>query len=356
MRQALDLAVRARGRTSPNPLVGCVIVRGGRVLGRGWHKQAGTDHAEVAALRQLGLRAPGATAYVTLEPHNFHGRTPPCTDALIAAGVARVVVGMRDPNPRVDGGGVETLRRAGIAVTVGVLEEACRAINRPYLKWTATRRPWVVLKAAVTLDGRLAARGGDARWVSGEASRRLAHELRDLSDAILVGAETVRRDDPALTTRLGDGRRGRDPKRVILDGRLTVPETAQALPGAIVATTREASAARARRLMARGAEVVRLPGRDGRVELGALLDELGRRELLTLLVEGGGQVHGELLSAGLADQVVLFLAPKLIGAGGVPLLGVPGPTKMAEAWRLGAVSTRRVGDDILVVGDVLRSG
>lgn len=355
MRRAIDLAVRARGRTSPNPLVGCVIVRGGRVLAEGWHERAGLDHAEAAALRRLGMRAPGATVYVTLEPHNFHGRTPPCTERLIAAGVARVVVGMRDPNPRVDGGGVETLERAGIAVTVGVLEAECRAINRPYLKWTATRRPWVVLKAAVTLDGRLAARGGDARWVSGEASRALAHELRDLCDAILVGAETVRRDDPALTTRLEGGRAGRDPKRVILDGRLGVPEGARALPGAIVATTGEAPEARAERLRARGAEVVRLPGRDGRVDLGALLDELGRRELLTLLVEGGGRVHGALLAAGLADQVVLFVAPKLIGAGGVPLLDVEGPPKMADAWRLEAVSTRRVGDDILVVGDVLRS-
>lgn len=355
MRQALRLALRARGRTSPNPLVGCVIVRDGRVLARGWHKKAGTDHAEVAALRKLGMRAPRATAYVTLEPHNFFGRTPPCTEALIAARVRRVVVGMRDPNPRVDGGGVETLRRAGIEVTVGVLEDEVRAINRPYLKWTACKRPWVTLKAAITLDGRLAARGGDARWVSSEASRLVAHELRDRSDAILVGANTVRLDDPALTTRLGSPR-ARDARRVILDGRLAVPPSAQALPGAIVFTTREAPERRARRLAARGAEVVRLPGRRGRVDLGAMLDELGRREILTLLVEGGGQVHGALLAAGLVDDVVLFVAPKLVGAGGVPLLDVPGPTTMAAAWRLTAVSTRRVGDDILVAGDVLRNG
>ncbi len=354
MQKALRLALRARGRTSPNPLVGCVIVRDGRVLATGWHKKAGGDHAEAAALRKLGWRAPRATVYVTLEPHSFHGRTPPCSERLIEAKVARVVVGMKDPNPRVAGNGIKQLKRAGIAVEQGVLEDECRAINRPYLKWTATGRPWVTLKAAVTLDGRLAARGGDARWVSGELSRLEAHRMRDVSDAILVGANTVRLDDPALTTRLPTGR-GHDPKRVILDGRLTVPPDARCLPGAIVACTRDADPARARRLEKRGAEVLRLPGRHGRVDLGALADELGKREILSLLVEGGGQVHGAFIAAGLADEVALFVAPKLIGAGGVPLLAVDGPRKMAEAWRLGAVSTRRLGDDILVVGDVLRS-
>jgi diaminohydroxyphosphoribosylaminopyrimidine deaminase / 5-amino-6-(5-phosphoribosylamino)uracil reductase len=354
MRQALGLAVRARGRTSPNPLVGCVIVRKGRVVATGWHKKAGGDHGEAAALRKLDWRAPGATVYVTLEPHNFQSRTPACTDRLIEAGVKRVVVAMRDPNPRVAGKGIAQLRRAGIAVTVGVLEDEARAINRPYLKWMKQRRPWVTLKAAVTLDGRLAAKSGDSRWVSGAASRVEAHRLRDVSDAILVGAETVRADDPALTTRLLGGR-GHDPKRVILDGRLSVPATARALPGALVATTRDAPEARARALVARGAEVVRLRGRRGRVDLRALLAELARREILTLLVEGGGDVHGQFVAAGLADEVALFVAPKLIGAGGVPLLGVDGPAKMADAWRLGAVSTRRLGDDILVVGDVLRT-
>lgn len=354
MRKALRLALRARGRTSPNPLVGCVIVRDGRVLATGWHKKAGGDHAEAAALRKLGWRAPRATVYVTLEPHSFHGRTPPCSERLIAAKVARVVVGMKDPNPRVAGNGIKQLRRAGIAVDCGVLEDECRAINRPYLTWTATGRPWVTLKAAVTLDGRLAARGGDARWVSGELSRLEAHRMRDVADAILVGANTVRLDDPALTTRLPTGH-GRDPKRVILDGRLTVPPDAKCLPGALVVCAKDADAARVRRLERRGAEVLRLPGRRGRVELGALLDELGRREILSLLVEGGGQVHGAFLTAGLADEVALFVAPKLIGAAGVPLLAVDGPAKMADAWRLGAVATRRLGDDILVVGDVLRS-
>jgi diaminohydroxyphosphoribosylaminopyrimidine deaminase/5-amino-6-(5-phosphoribosylamino)uracil reductase len=354
MRVALRLAERARGRVSPNPWVGCVLVRNDKIIARGYTKPPGGDHAEAAALRRVGWKAEGATAYVTLEPHNFQGRTPPCTDRLIQAGVARVVVGLLDPNPKVSGGGMQQLRRAGIATTVGVLAAECEQQLKSYLKWVKTRRPWVTLKAAVTLDGRLAARGGDARWVSGDASRLEAHRMRDRVDAILVGAGTVRADDPALTTRL-PGRRGRDPQRVILDGRLSVPVTARALPGALVVTTRDAPEARARRLTARGAEVVRLPGRNGRVALGALLDALGKRGFTTLLVEGGGEVHGAFMAAGLVDEVALFVAPKLIGAGGVPLLAVPGPRKMAEAWQLGAVSTRRLGDDILVVGDVLRS-
>jgi diaminohydroxyphosphoribosylaminopyrimidine deaminase/5-amino-6-(5-phosphoribosylamino)uracil reductase len=349
MRRALALAARARGRTSPNPLVGCVIVRGGRLLATGYHKKVGTDHGEAAALRKLGMSAPGATVYVTLEPHNFHGRTPPCTDRLIAAKVARVVVGMIDPNPKVAGGGIRQLRRAGIEVTVGVLEDECRELNRAYIHRVKTGRPWVTLKAAVTLDGRLAAKSGDARWVSGEESRHHAHQLRDWNDAILVGAQTVRVDDPALTTRLPNGR-GRDPLRVILDGRLSVPATARALPGALVMTSLRAPEAKAKALRARGAEVVRLPAGDGGVDLTALLEALGARGVSSLLVEGGGRVHGAFLAARLVDDVVLFVAPKLIGQDGVPLAAVDGPARMADAWQLGAISTRRLGDDILVVG------
>jgi diaminohydroxyphosphoribosylaminopyrimidine deaminase/5-amino-6-(5-phosphoribosylamino)uracil reductase len=349
MREALALAERARGHTSPNPMVGCVIVRGGWVLARGHHRRAGLPHAEVDALSAIGGRAPGATAYVTLEPCDHVGRTGRCTEALIAAGVARVVAGMRDPNPRVDGRGIRRLRRAGISVEVGVLGEECRALNRAYTKWITTGRPLVTLKAAVTLDGRIAARTGDSRWVSGPLARQIAHRLRSENDAILVGARTVARDDPQLTTRL---HRGRDARRVILDGRLSVPARARALPGALVFTC-AADPTRTRRLTARGAEVVRLGGRGGRVPLPALLRELGRREITSLLVEGGGEVHGQLLSAGLVDEVVLFVAPKLVGAGGVPLLAVPGPDKMADAWLLKGMTLDRAGEDLVVRGQVV---
>jgi diaminohydroxyphosphoribosylaminopyrimidine deaminase/5-amino-6-(5-phosphoribosylamino)uracil reductase len=349
MRRALALAARGRGRTSPNPMVGCVIVRRGRVLATGYHRRAGGDHAELAALRKLGLRARGATVYVTLEPCNHVGRTGPCSEALIAAGVARVVCGMPDPN-RVAAGGARRLRAAGIEVTVGVLEEACRALNAAWLTFVATGRPRVTLKAAVTLDGRLAARGGDSRWVSGEASRREAHRMRAAADAILVGAGTIAHDDPQLTVRL-PGRGRRDPLRVILDGRLTTPANARALPALIVT----ALGAPARpQLTAAGAEIVELPAERGRVAMGALLDALGRRSIVSLLVEGGGDVHGQLIAAGLVDEVALFVAPKLIGSGGVPLIAVDGPDRMAEAWQLERVTTRRLGDDILIHGALAR--
>jgi diaminohydroxyphosphoribosylaminopyrimidine deaminase/5-amino-6-(5-phosphoribosylamino)uracil reductase len=326
-----------------------VIVRGGRVVAGGRTQAAGRDHAEIDALRKLEMRAQGTTVYVTLEPCNHVGRTGKCTDALIAAGVARVVCGTRDPNPTVKGGGVARLRRAGIDVTIGVLEEDCRASIAPFITWVTTRRPRVTLKAAVTLDGRLAAHGGDSRWVTGEAARREAHRMRDRADAVLVGARTVALDDPLLTTRLPGGH---DPQRVILDGRLSVAATARALPGALLVTTMEVGARP--ELAHNGTEIVQLPGTNGRVDLGALLDALGRRGITSLLVEGGGDVHGQLLAAGLVDEVAIFIAPKLIGAGGVPLVAVEGPARMAEAWGLERVSTRRLGDDILVTGDVAK--
>ena len=350
MRQAIRLALRARGRTSPNPLVGCVIVAGGRVVATGYHKRAGLDHGEAAALRKLDWQAPGATAYVSLEPHNHQGRTPPCTERLIAAGVSRVVIGMRDPNPLVSGSGVARLRRAGVVVDENVLADECRAINLPYLKFVATRRPLVTLKAAITIDGKLAARGGDARWVSGEESRLETHRLRNETDAILVGASTVRRDDPRLTTRL-PGKTTRDPLRVILDGRLSISPQARVLP-ALILTTKDASQTKARQLERRGAEIVRLAGRAGRVSLAAALDELGRRDICSLLVEGGGEVHGQFLQAGLADRMLLFVAPKLYGQDGVPLIAVAGAAKMSGAWQLGPLATRRLGADLLLVGEI----
>jgi diaminohydroxyphosphoribosylaminopyrimidine deaminase/5-amino-6-(5-phosphoribosylamino)uracil reductase len=346
MLRACQRACDALGRQRPNPQVGCVIVRGERVLAEGFHARAGGPHAEVAALAET-RDARGATVYVTLEPCNHVGRTGPCTEALIAAGVKRVVVGMRDPNPRVRGGGIERLRRAGITVELGVMREACEALNADWIHWLKTGRPRVRLKAAITLDGRLAARGGDSRWVSGEESRKYARYLRGRNHAILVGAGTVVHDDPQLTAR---ARRTVDPVRVVLDGKLSTPPRWRAIAGSLIATTRDAPESRAAKLRARGAEVVRLRGRAGRVDLGALLDELGRRELQSLLVEGGGDVHGQLVERGLADELILFIAPKLIGAGGVPLVGAPGPKTMAEAWHLDAFSTHRLGDGIFVHG------
>jgi diaminohydroxyphosphoribosylaminopyrimidine deaminase/5-amino-6-(5-phosphoribosylamino)uracil reductase len=357
MREALALARRAMGKTQPNPMVGCVIVKRGRVIARGYHHRAGLAHAEVDALQKLAPGAArGATVYVTLEPCNHEGRTGPCAEALIAAGVARVVVGMRDPNPHVRGGGAERLRRAGIAVEVGVLEAECRALNRAWSVWIASGRPFVTLKAAITLDGRIAARGGDSRWVSSEESRREAHRLRASHDAILVGAGTVAADDPQLTTRLDDERQAKNPQRVILDGKLSIDPARRAVAGAWIVTTRAAvRGAPAEALQARGAELIALDGK-GRLPMGAVLDVLGARGIQSLLVEGGGEIHGQLLAEGLVDEVVLFVAPKLIGSGGVPLLGsFAGPTKMAEAIALDDVRVERLGDDVCIRGRPRRS-
>jgi diaminohydroxyphosphoribosylaminopyrimidine deaminase / 5-amino-6-(5-phosphoribosylamino)uracil reductase len=347
MRLALREAQRALGRTSPNPAVGCVIVKGGKLVAAGRTQPPGRDHAEVNALKKAGARAKGATAYVTLEPCNHVGRTGKCSDALIDAGIKRVVIGMRDPNPHVEGGGVKRLRAKKIAVETGVLEVECRAHLQPWIKWVTTGKPWVTLKAAITLDGRLAARGGDSKWVSSEESRRHAHQLRNLVDAVLVGARTVKLDDPQLTARVPGGR---DPKRVILDGKLSIPATSRALPGALVIAALDAKPRDD--LAIEGVEIVQVPGDDGRVDLAEMLNALGRRGVCWLLVEGGGEVHGQLLASGLVDDLVLYIAPKLIGAGGTPLLSIPGPDRMANAWQIDELTARHLGADLLVTGRV----
>lgn len=360
MRRALALARRGAGTTRPNPMVGAVIVRDGRVLAEGYHRRPGTAHAEVDALAKLGGRAPGATVYVTLEPCDHLGRTPPCTRALLAAGVARVVAATRDPNPLVDGRGLARLRRAGVRVEVGCLEEPCRDLNRGYLTWVARKRPLVTLKAAATWDGFIA--DGRARpaaapaWLTGPSARAAAQALRAAHDAVLVGAGTVRDDDPLLTDRRpGRGRRPQ-PLRVIVDGRLSVRRrarviaTARAIPTLVVAA-RGAPAARAKALAAAGAEVALLPARRGRFAVSALLGHLAAREIQSVLVEGGAGVHGAFIAAGLVDRVALFFAPRLLG-GGLGIAAGPG-RPLAEALRLDRPRLRRIGDDVLVEADVL---
>jgi diaminohydroxyphosphoribosylaminopyrimidine deaminase/5-amino-6-(5-phosphoribosylamino)uracil reductase len=367
MRRALALAERGRGDTRPNPVVGAVVVRGGRVLAEGYHHRAGEAHGEIDALGHLGGRAPGATIYVNLEPCCHTGRTGPCTKALIAAGIRRVVVGCLDPNPRVDGCGVTELRRAGVRVDVGCLEAECREANRGFFVWVLEKRPLVTLKAAATLDGFIAAADGAREWITGPEARRAAHELRAPHDAILVGAGTVRADDPhltvrlpKLTVRLGASARTSKPypRRVVLDGRLSLLPRAQVLrraprtPPTLVIGARGAEPRRVRALERAGAEVVLLPpGRGGRLALGRVLAELGRRDIQSLLVEGGAQLHGALIDARLVDRVAIFLAPKLIGAG-VPIAQGRGAS-VAEALPLGPLAVQSLGADLLVRADVL---
>ncbi len=349
MARALALAVRGLGRTHPNPPVGAVVVRRGKIIGEGFHRKAGTAHAEIVALRAAGRRAAGATLYVTLEPCTHFGRTPPCLDSVLAARVARVVIGIRDPNPRVRGRGIAALEKAGVAVTVGTLAAECREVTAGYLSWMERGRPLVVLKLAASLDGRIATASGAARWITGAAARRRAHELRNRLDAIMVGAGTVRTDDPELTCRL---RGGRDPIRVVVTASLGVPRRARLLrsgsgaPTWIVTTTdapRRAEAALARA----GASVIRLPGR-GRLRVGAVLRELGRRGVTSVLVEGGASLAAELIRAGLVDRLVLFLAPILLGGDGIPLVGSLGARHPTTALRLRGMRMERIGQDLVV--------
>jgi len=358
MARALALAAQGLGRTFPNPPVGAVLVRDGRVVGEGFHRRAGAPHAEIEALRAAGGRARGATLYLTLEPCTHFGRTPPCVDALVPLGLRRAVVAMVDPNPRVRGRGIARMRRAGVPVVVGPGEEEARRLTLGYCSRVLRGRPLVTLKLAATLDGRIAAASGDARWVTGPRARELAHALRDLSDAVLVGAGTVRADDPRLTCRLPGGH---DPLRIVLAGpRLALPPRAHVLArgGAptVVVAPRGAAARRVAALRARGVEVLLLPGRRGRVDFGALVQALGARGLTSLLVEGGGTVAAEALRARVVDRLVLFVAPLLLGGDGVPAVGPLGIRSLTRALAIDDLAVGRAGVDLVVEGRVRYRG
>lgn len=378
MEQALRLAAMGRSRTHPNPMVGCVIVKDGQIVGTGYHRKAGEPHAEVHALRQAGDAARGATVYVTLEPCAHHGRTPPCADALVAAGVARVVAAMVDPDPRVAGKGLERLRATGIETEAGVREEEARALNRAYLKLRATGRPLVILKWAMTLDGKIACVSGDSRWVTGDTARAHLHQVRDQVDAIMVGEQTARLDDPELTARpFGPGPlpgwaggidpgpdpdwQPKDPLRVVLDTmaktglncRLFSPDLqGRPLPNkTLVAATKLASPIKLGAMRDRGAETLELPEKDQVVALEPLLDELGRRGVASLLVEGGGRVHWSFLAEGLADYIMVYMAPKVIGGRDAPgPVGGQGLRQMADAWRANISRATPLAEDVLLEG------
>jgi diaminohydroxyphosphoribosylaminopyrimidine deaminase / 5-amino-6-(5-phosphoribosylamino)uracil reductase len=353
MRLALDLA-RA-GRPSPNPHVGAVVVRDGRIVGRGHHERAGMDHAEVAAIKEAGPLAEGATVVVTLEPCNHHGRTGPCTEALIAARVSRVVVGCDDPRPH-EPGAHDRLRAAGIEVVTGVLRDEAEHLIRDFAKHRRTGRPFVTVKAALSLDGRMATRGGDSKWITGDTARAEAHRLRADSDAVLVGIGTVLADDPELTCRLVPGP---SPMRFVLDSQLRIPldsklvKTASEVP-LVVMHGEAAETSRREALVERGVRLVDLPqGPDGRIDLGAAMVAIGRTEVVRLLVEGGAELHRGLFAAGEVDRVAAFVAPCLLGAGEALAFGAGVSVEdMDEALRLEHVDTRVLGTDVLILGDV----
>jgi len=354
MQCALDLAPRGRGMVEPNPTVGAVIVRDGAVIGEGWHRHYGGPHAEVeaiAAARRAGHDPRGATLYVTLEPCCHRGKTPPCTEAIAAAGIARVVAAMEDPDPNVWGKGFAALRSAGVEVVTGVLAGPARRMLAAYLKLRTVGRPWVVCKWAQSLDGKIATHTGHSRWITGEPARRRAHELRGLCDGVCVGVGTVASDDPLLTNRSGGGRQ---PARVVLDESLRTPLTCRLVGSSevspvIVATRDDAASAAAEALSGAGAEVLRLPGAPAGVDLEALLDALGRRGWTRLLVEGGRGVLGSFIGGGLADELAVFVAPCLIGG-----RRSIGPVQwedietVDQAVRLPDPQVERIGRDVLL--------
>jgi len=355
MREALHLARRGAGDVSPNPMVGAVVVSGGRIVGRGYHARLGGPHAEVLALEEAGASARGGTLYVTLEPCAHWGRTPPCADAIIGAGIRRVVAAMEDPDHKVSGGGFRRLAEAGVETHVGAAGDAARSLNEAYIKHRTTGLPFVIAKWAMTLDGRIATRSGDSRWISGEASRARVRELRGQVDAILVGIGTVLRDDPRLTVRLPK-RRG--PARVIVDSTLRVPRDARVLArdGApvIVATTSRSRPDVRRDLEASGVELVVADGPAGRVDLGALLEALGRRGVVSVLVEGGGTIHGACFDAGLVDKLMVFVCPMVVGGPGPSPVAGMGVERLAAAWRLDRATVRQMGQDVIVEGYPIR--
>ena len=355
MEHALALASKASGRTSPNPLVGAVIVRDGEIVGEGYHRKAGDAHAEIHALSQAEELAEGATMYVTLEPCCHWGRTPPCTESIIRAKLANIFVAMKDPNPQVAGNGIRQLEEAGISVQVGICEEESRQLNEVFIKYITTQKPFVILKSAISLDGKIATASGESQWITSEASRLKGHEVRAQVDAILVGVGTVLQDNPSLTTRLPD-RTNADPIRVIVDSRGRTPLGAKVFnpdsnAGTLIAVTERAPLEKIEALKSAGADVLIIQEGEGRVCLSALMRELGRREITSVLIEGGGEINAAALQAGVVDKLMFFVAPKLIGGKDAPgPIGGVGIARLVEAFELRNIKTSQIGADFLIEG------
>lgn len=352
MRLAKELALKANGKTSPNPLAGAVVVRNRRIVGKGFHHRAGSAHAEVLALRQAGKRAAGATLYVTLEPCSHFGRTPPCVNAIFKSKIKTVVIGMKDPNPLINGKSIRLLRSHGIMVKVGVLEKELRRINAPFIKYITRRLPYVTIKVGQSLDGKIATESGEAKWITSQRSRRLVHRLRAQYDAILVGINTVLKDDPSLSCP------GKRLKKIIADSRLKLPLRARIFfktppEDIIVATTIYAGKDKQGALEKKGVKVIIVPGRSRLVDLKRLMRLLAQEEIANILVEGGGEINAALLRAGLVDKVSFFIAPKIIGGNrAVNSFAGQGIKKLKEAVELKNLSVKHIAGDLWVEGEV----
>lgn len=357
MKRALELAKKGWGRTNPNPLVGAVIVKNGEVISEGYHQVLGGAHAEVTAFNNARQSVRGSTLYVNLEPCSHYGRTPPCAKAIIEAGISKVVVAMEDPNSKVSGRGIKMLQDAGIEVVVGVLEKEARTLNEIFIKYITHKTPFVIMKTAMTLDGKIASAYGDSKWISGESSRLQVHIVRDRVSAIMVGINTVLTDNPALTTRLSSGR-GKDAIRIIVDSRGLIPVDSQVInvegsAAVILATTIMLESEKERQLEDKGVRVLKLDGLDGHVDLNKLMQELYKLEIDSVLLEGGGGLNAAALNSGIVDKAMIFIAPKFIGGrdAKTPVEG-EGIQFMKNAINLKDVSISRFDEDILIEGYV----
>jgi diaminohydroxyphosphoribosylaminopyrimidine deaminase/5-amino-6-(5-phosphoribosylamino)uracil reductase len=355
MKMALALAGRGKGFTSPNPMVGAVVVNNGTVVGQGYHKSAGGPHAEIEALRDAGASAKGATLYVTLEPCNHTGRTPPCTESILEAGISRVVVAASDPNPDVKGGGIQFLRQRGIDINSGICESEARKLNEMFNKYIITKRPFVISKCAITLDGRIATGTSDSKWITCPASRRFVHGLRHACDAIMVGVGTIQQDDPSLTTRI-EGKETSDPVRIILDTRLSISENAKILQldsaaQTLIITGDSILKEKKEIIEKKGARVIETPLRARLIDLDQLMNYLGKINITSLLIEGGSRVNGSAFRAGIVDKIYFFYGPKILGGDdGVPVCSGPGPALMKDSRPVTDIRVRQFDNDVMLEG------
>ena len=353
MRRTLVLARKAEGRTSPNPMVGAVIVKNGLKLSEGYHKKAGSPHAEIVALDKAGNKARGADLYVNLEPCCLQGRTGPCTEAIIKSGIRHVIVGMRDPNPLVCGKGIRALKKSGIKVTTGILGAECRKLNEIFIKFISSKKPFVILKSAISLDGKIATSSGDSKWISSPLSRQLTHHIRDRVDAIMVGAGTVLQDDPLLTTRLRN-KKGKHPIRVILDNNNLISLHQKVFRNTsservIYVTSEKISASREKQLRRMGVEVCIMKEKRGGVNLPQLMKYLGNQEITSLLVEGGSALSASAMREKIVDKIMFFVAPIIIGGKQCVVAG-HGATRLKDAWTIKHLTVEQIGKDFLFEG------
>ncbi|HAP67262.1 MAG TPA: bifunctional diaminohydroxyphosphoribosylaminopyrimidine deaminase/5-amino-6-(5-phosphoribosylamino)uracil reductase RibD [Nitrospinae bacterium] len=361
MKRAIDLALTAKGRTSPNPVVGAVIIKGGKIVGEGCHKKAGTPHAEVNAINSAGKNAKDGIMYVTLEPCCHKGRTPPCTKTIIKSGIKKIVIGMVDPNPIISGKGIEELNGAGIQVSTGLLEKECKRLNEVYIKYITSKKPFVLLKIAMSLDGKIATCKRESKWITSEPSRERVHNLRDEVDAVMVGIGTVLQDNPNLTVSLKRGN-VKNPIRIIVDSQLRIPMDSNIIKSAsasrkaqkskvIIAATKKADAKKADILREKGINVIEIEEENKRINLPNLMEELGKMEITSIMIEGGSELNSAALESGIVDKVIFFIAPKIIGGKeSVPAVGGRGFEKLSDSLNIRDVTVDRCGNDIVVEG------